>query len=398
MRHNASVYLLSLSTLAPPGGAWGFGALNRGPASSADKTQGPTPLTIAKLALAALAAAFLVGCSNESAKPGAAAATPGGKTSDMKVGVVFDSGGKGDKSFNDSAWRGVERAEKELGIQEANVKYVESKSAKDFAGNLSQLAESGCKVVFAVGIGQDVALKDVAPKFADVKFGLIDGVVDAPNVRSIVFKEEEGSFLAGYAAAMASKTGKIGFVGGKKIPLIEKFQAGYEAGALAANPNIVIAPAKYTESWDDTTIGKAMAESLFAGGADVVYHAAGRCGLGVIAAAREATGKLAIGVDSDQDDEAKGKVLTSMVKRVDESVFQTIKDVQEDRFSAGTKVFDLKAGGVGLTDFRNTKDLLGADGQKKLNEVAAKIKDGAYKVPSTLAEVPAFASSLKRGA
>ena len=350
-------------------------------------------MIIVKLALAALAAALLVGCGDTTGT--APSTAPGGKTSPLKVGIVFDSGGRGDKSFNDSAWAGVEKAEKDLGIAASNVKTVESKSAKDFSGNLSQLSESGCDVVFAIGIGQDVALKEVAPKYPEVKYGLVDGIVDAPNVRSIVFTEEQGSFLAGYAAALASKTGKVGFVGGKKIPLIEKFEAGFEAGAKTAKPSITVLPAKYTESWDDTAIGKAMAESLFSGGADVVYHAAGRCGLGVIAAARESDGKLAIGVDSDQDDEAKGKVLTSMVKHVDAAVFQTIKDVQDGKFTAGTKVYDLKADGVGLTDFRNTKDRLGPDGMKKLDEAAAKVKDGTYKVPATLAEVPAFLAGKK---
>ncbi len=358
-------------------------------------------MTIAKLSLAALAAAFLAGCGSSDSKA-AGEATAGGspgssaKASDLKVGVVFDSGGKGDKSFNDSAWRGVEKAEKDLGIQASNVKSVESKSPKDFEGNLSTLAESGCNVVFAVGVGQDVALKEVAPKFPDVRFGLIDAEIDAPNVRSIKFTEEQGSFLAGYAAALASKTNKVGFVGGKKIPLIEKFQAGYEAGAKAAKPDVTVLPAKYTESWDDTAIGKAMAESLFNDGADVVYHAAGRCGLGVIAAARDAQGKYAIGVDSDQDDVAKGKVLTSMVKHVDDSVYAMIKDVQSGAFKPGTKIYDLKSGFVGVTDFRNTKDLLGADGMKKLDDAAAKVKDGTYKVPAALGDVPAFVATLKR--
>ena len=350
-------------------------------------------MTTAKPLLAALAALLLVGCGDT--KETSSNTDSGSKASPLKVGVVFDSGGRGDKSFNDSAWAGVEKAEKDLGVSPKNVKTVDSKSAKDFTGNLSQLADSGCDVVFAIGIGQDVALKEVAPKYPDVKFALVDGVVDAPNVRSIVFTEEQGSFLAGYAAALASKTGKVGFVGGKKIPLIEKFEAGYEAGAKTADPRITVLPAKYTESWDDTAIGKAMTESLFSSGADVVYHAAGRCGLGVIAAAREATGKYAIGVDSDQDDEAKGKVLTSMVKHVDQAVYQTIKDVQDGSFKAGTKLYDLKADGVGLTDFRNTKSLLGPDGMKKLEAAAAKIKDGTYKVPATLDALPVFLAGKK---
>jgi len=358
------------------------------------------PLTIAKLSLAAFAAVFLIGCSNDSPTTTASGgdskpATGGARPSALKIGVVFDAGGKGDKSFNDSAWRGVERAEKELGIDPANVQSVESKSMKDFEGNLSALADGGCNVVFAVGVGQDRALEVVAPKFPDVKFGLIDAEVPGDNVRSIKFKEEEGSFLAGYAAALASKTGKVGFVGGKKIPLIEKFEAGYEAGAKAANPNIVVLPVKYTESWDDTTLGKVMASSLFDSGADVVYHAAGRCGLGVINAAKDAN-KLAIGVDSNQDDEAPGNVLTSMVKHVDDSVFTMIKDIQDGNFKGGTIIYDLKSGFVGVTDFKNTKDKLGPDGMKKLDEAAAKIKDGTYKVPTKTAEVAEFLKTLKK--
>ena len=347
-------------------------------------------MSIPKLPLAAFAALLLVGCGDSTKSDGSAGGSANGKASGLKVGIVFDSGGRGDKSFNDSAWAGIEKAKADLGVAKDDVKSVDSKSAKDFVGNLSQLAESGSDVVFAIGIGQDVALKEVAPKYPDVKFALVDGIVDAPNVRSIVFTEEQGSFLAGYAAALASRSNKVGFVGGKKIPLIEKFQAGFEAGAKTANPRITVLPAKYTESWDDTAIGKAMAESLFSNGADVVYHAAGRCGLGVIAAARDAEGKLAIGVDSDQDDEAKGKVLTSMVKRVDEAVYNTIKDVKNGTFGAGTKVYDLKADGVGLTDFRNTKDRLGPDGMAKLEAAAAKVKSGEYEVPTTLAAVPAF--------
>ena len=347
-----------------------------------------------KIALAAFAALLLAGCNDPKT------AATGGKTADaksapLKIGVVFDSGGLGDRSFNDSAYAGVLKAEKELGVSESDVKKVTSQTARDYESNLDQLAQAGCDVVFAVGVGQDQALKVVAPKYPNVKFGLIDSAIDAPNVRSITFTEEQGSFLAGYAAALASKTGKVGFVGGKKIPLIEKFQAGFEAGAKAANPAIVVLPAKYTDNWDDTAIGKAMAGSLFADGADVVYHAAGRCGLGVIDAARDAK-ELAIGVDSDQDDVAKGSVLTSMVKHVDLAVFDLIKDVQDGKFTAGTKVYDLKSGGVGLTDFRNTKDRLGADGAKKLEEAAAKVKDGTYKVPSTLEGVPAFLASLKK--
>jgi basic membrane protein A len=309
--------------------------------------------------------------------------------------VVFDSGGRGDKSFNDSAWNGVQKAEKELGITEANVKTVESKSEKDYETNLTGLADAGCDVVFAVGLAQGNALTAVAPKYPNIKFAIIDGSVEAPNVRSIVFNEEQGSFLAGYLAGLVTKTNKIGFVGGQKIPLIEKFEAGYESGAKTSNPNVTTLPAKYTESWDDVALGKAAALTLYNGGADIVYHAAGRCGLGVIAAAKEAN-KYVIGVDSDQDDEAPGLVLTSMVKHVDEGVFQTIKDVQDGKFTAGVKRYDLAANGVGLTDFKNTKDKIGAANLAKVEAESKLIVSGKVVPPSSLADESTYLLSLKK--
>ncbi|RYG35054.1 BMP family ABC transporter substrate-binding protein, partial [bacterium] len=202
----------------------------------------------------------------------------------LTVGVVFDSGGRGDKSFNDSTYEGIERAVKELGVTPQT---VDSKTENDFEENLTGLAEKGAKLVFAVGVTQASALAVVAPKYPDTTFAIIDAEVPGPNIRSLMFSEEQGSFLAGYLAGLVTKTGKIGFVGGKNIPLIKKFEAGYTSGARLANPNIEVLPAKYTESWDDTSTGKASALVLFDGGADIVYHAAGRAGLGVIVAAKD---------------------------------------------------------------------------------------------------------------
>ncbi len=350
----------------------------------------------ARLAPFALLAAALSGCGS-SGDSGSATKTgePGGSKEKLTVGIVFDSGGRGDKSFNDSAYAGIERAEKDFGI---DVKTVDSKKVSDYPGNLSGIADQGAKVVFAVGITQQDALQTVADKYPDVKFGIIDAVVDKPNVRSLVFSEEQGSFLAGYAAGLVSKSGKIGFVGGMKIPLIEKFEAGYTAGAKYANPAIVVLPSKYTGSWDDTSKGKAAANFLYSDGADIVYHAAGRCGLGVFAAAKEANGsgtvsKFAIGVDSDQDDQEKGMVLTSMVKRVDEAVYQTIKDAVENKFAPGTKSYDLAAGGVGLTDFRNTKEVVGQANLDKIAKVSDLVKTGKLTVPTKLDEIDAFLKS-----
>jgi basic membrane protein A and related proteins len=348
-------------------------------------------LTLRKVSFVAaplILGSLLFGCTgsesaSNSAGTGSASSssTPSGDPSNaLKVGMVFDSGGKGDKSFNDSAYAGLEKAKAELGIDFST---VDSKSEKDYETNIASLAEGGKDVVIAVGITQANALKAVAPKFPNVKFAIVDADVTGDNVRSLLFSEEEGSYLAGFVAAGTSKTGKIGFVGGKKIPLIEKFEAGYKAGAMAANPKIVVLPSKYTESWDDTLLGKQSAASLFSEGADVVYHAAGRCGIGVITAAKEA-GKFAIGVDSNQDDVAPGTVLTSMIKRVDVAVFNTLKDVKDGSFSGGSKVYNLKTDGVGLSEMKHTKDKVPADILTKLEAVKKDIVDGKVMAPTRL--------------
>ncbi|MBS1719422.1 MAG: BMP family ABC transporter substrate-binding protein [Armatimonadetes bacterium] len=343
----------------------------------------------------------LFGCNGTSgggseATGGGAQATGGagksGAKSDLKVGIVYDSGGINDGSFNQSANRGVDRAANELGVQ---VNKVESKTAKDFASNIEGMAAKGCNLVFAVGITMNDALKEVAAKFPEVKFAIVDGDVDLPNVRSLRFAEHEGSFLAGFAAALASKSHKLGFVGGMEIPLIKKFYAGYVAGAHMADPTITVLPPKYVGDWVSQDKGKAAAALLFSEGADVVYHAAGKGGLGVISAAKEQN-KLAIGVDSDQDAVEKGFVLTSMVKKVDESVFSTIQDLVGGKFSAGAKVYDLKSKGVSLTDFQYTKDKLPADGLKRITEIEAKIVSGEIMVPSDEAQLTEFLAKLPK--
>ncbi len=337
--------------------------------------------------VAAGLAILLTGCTGGGASNESTSSTPttasnnSGSTpatSNLKVAMVFDSGGIGDKSFNDSANAGLTKAEKEFGF---SAKRVDTKSEKDYETNLSTLAENGYDLVFAVGITQMNAVVAVAPKYPKVKFAIVDAPVKADNVRALLFSEEEGSYLAGYVAGATTKTGKIGFVGGKKIDLILKFEGGYKAGALAANPKVVVLPGKYTESWDDTQAGKENAKALFNDGADIVYHAAGRCGLGVITAAKEMK-KFAIGVDSDQDDEAKGSVLTSMIKHVDVSVYETIKDFKDGKFTAGDKVFNLKSNGVGLSDMRNTKDIVGQKTLDGVEKAKQDIISGKIVVPT----------------
>lgn len=353
---------------------------------------------------AALACGLALGCGSGEKAPDSASNAPSGETSGakpaegkaIKVGVVFDSGGRGDKSFNDSAWAGVERAKKEFSVEDSP---VESKNEKDYEGNLTALADKGCDIVFAIGLNQKTALEKVAAQYPDIKFAIVDAVPDAKaglkNVRSLLFKEEEGSFLAGYLAGLMTKTNKIGFVGGMDIPLIHKFESGYFAGAKTANPNVEFLPAKYTGNWDDTTTAKAAANILFSGGADIVYAAAGKAGLGVISAAKE-QGKFAIGVDSDQDYLEPGTVLTSMVKHVDEAVYSTIKDVKEGKFTPDEHVYDLKVRGVGLSPMSYTKDKVGPDILKKVDDISAKIVGGEIKVPNDQASLDAYLASLKK--
>ncbi len=351
-------------------------------------------MTIKNLALAGLATIALVGCSGGEQANTSTGGSGGssGEGKGVKVGIVFDSGGLGDGSFNDSANRGAEKAKADLG---ADIQHVDSKSTKDFEPNLTALAERGRDIIFAIGITQETALKKVAAKYPKVNFAIVDGTVDAPNVRCLKFNEQEGSFLAGYLAAMTSKTGKLGFVGGMDIPLIKKFYAGYVAGATLAKPTIEVLPPKYTGNWDNVDSGKSDANILFGQGADIVYHAAGRAGQGVITAAKE-QGKLAIGVDSDQDGLAEGFVLTSMIKHVDESVFSTIKDVKDGKFKGGTVIYDLKSNGVGLSEMKFTQDKLPPDAKAKLDEIKGKIVSGEIKVPSTDEELTAYLATVKK--
>lgn len=307
---------------------------------------------------------------------------PAGPTGGLKVGIVYDKGGLGDKSFNDSADRGVEKAKKELGV---DVVKIESKDVKDYESNLRELADNGCSLVFAIGFNMVEAVNTVAKEFPNTKFAIVDAEVDAPNVRSLKFKEEEGSYLVGYLAGLMTKTNKIGFIGGMNIDLIKKFEFGYKAGAEAANPKIQFVPSKYTGDWDNIDDAKVAANFMYNSGADIIYHAAGRAGLGVIRAAAD-NDKFAIGVDSDQDGEEPGHVLTSMIKHVDVAVYDTIKELDDNDFKSGVRVFDLASGGVGISDLQYTKDLIGKEKLDKLAAAQKQIVDGDVKVPSTEAE------------
>jgi basic membrane protein A len=283
-------------------------------------------------------------------------------------------------------------AQKELGVEE---KSIESKSEKDYEPNLTAMADAGCDIVFAVGVAQKKALETVAPKYPNVKFAIIDASVTGDNVRSLLFNEHEGSFLAGYLAALMTKTKKVGFVGGQELDLIKKFLAGYEAGVKTADPTVEVLPAKYAGSWDNQDKAKVAANILYTSGADIVYHAAGRAGLGVFSAAKEQN-KFAIGVDSDQDDVEKGIILTSMIKHVDQAVFDSIKDLADNKFKGGTKLYDLKSGRIGLSEMKYTKDKIGKDNLAKIKAISDKVVKGDIKVPSTLDELSKYEAKLAK--
>ncbi|MFW6381830.1 MAG: BMP family lipoprotein, partial [Bacillota bacterium] len=272
--------------------------------------------------------------------------------------------------------RGLEWAKEDLGIE---INVVESDTPTDYVPNLSSLAEQDYDIVWAVGFMMRDALEEVATMYPDVHFGLIDETVDSPNVVSVVFKEEEGSFLAGAAAAMMTEEDEIGYIGGMETPLIKKFEAGYKAGARAVDPEVKVITG-YTGAFDDVQAGKEMAFSQYDQGADIIYHAAGACGIGVIKAAKEED-KYAIGVDSPQYHLAPDHVLTSMIKRIDVAVEKEVKALYNDEFNSGTRVYGLEQDGVGLYREQAEK-MLPEEILEKIDEFKEQIINGEIEVPN----------------
>lgn len=294
--------------------------------------------------------------------------------------VVFDMGGKFDKSFNEAAFNGMEKWKKETGKKYLEFE-ISNESQREQA--LRRMAERGATPIIGIGFGQASAIEKLAKEFPKLQFAIIDMVVDLPNVQSVVFKEQEGSFLVGAMAAMASKTGKVGFVGGMDIPLIRKFQCGYEQGAKYANPKAeVFANMTGTTgaAWNDPARGGELAKAQFAKGADVVFAAAGGTGIGVYQAAKDSQ-KLAIGVDSNQNHLQPGTMLTSMVKGVDVAVYNVAK-----AHKPGISVLGLKEGGVGYALDANNAKLVSADMKKKIEAAKADIISGKIKVADYMAD------------
>ncbi|MFY0571491.1 BMP family lipoprotein [Archangium lansingense] len=386
------------------------------------------------LRLSLLSALVLVSAckKQEETKPGATPAPTSAapKEKALKVGLVTDVGGRGDHSFNDSALRGLElwgagkkmeggsykdATPEELketlqqdlstrNITPVNVTPVvlQSKVPEDYEPNLQLLVDQGVSLAIGVGFMLENAVETVAKRNPDAKFLLIDSpVVSAdgkpytlPNVRTVMYREEQGSFLVGALAGLVSKNNKVGFVGGVEVPLIKKFEAGFRAGVAATNPKATVL-VNYTGSFDNVAAGKQVGQDLVNKGADIIYHAAGSDGLGVIQAVKEARAAnkpvFVIGVDSDQSHLAPEAVLTSMLKRVDLGVYEAVRDLSQGKLEGGDVMLGLKEGGVTYAPVR--VEFPGkAEALQKVEELRAKIVAGEIQVPtnpSQLSAVPA---------
>jgi len=346
-----------------------------------------------KLGAVAVAVAMVLAACSSSSNSSSGGGGGGGSSSassaakkEVKVGLAYDIGGRGDKSFNDLAAAGLEKAKADLDVQTKELSAVAGETDQQKADRLTLLATSGYNPIIAVGFAYATALAKVAPKFPNVHFAIVDdSSIKQPNVEGLIFTENQSSYLVGVAAALATKTKNVGFIGGVNTPLIKKFEAGYVAGVHAVDPSIkvqvqyITQPPDFT-GFNDPAKGKVIAEGMYDNGADVVYHAAGGSGSGLFTAAKEKN-KLAIGVDSDQYQSApadqKPLILTSALKGVDTAVFNFIEDDANGKFKAGSTTFDLKANGVGYATSNPKIDAYKA----KIEEYKQKIINGQITVP-----------------
>ena len=294
-------------------------------------------------------------------------------------GLVYDLGGKFDKSFNEAAYRGAERWKQATGKPYLD---FEIANATQREQAMRRMADRGANPIVGVGFSQGSTVAKTAKAYPKLQFAIIDDVVDLPNVQSILFKEHEGSFLVGMLAALASKSGKVGFVGGMDIPLIRKFQCGYAQGAKHANPKVEVQAAMTgttAAAWGDPARGGELAKAQFAKGVDVVFAAAGGTGVGVYQAAKDA-GKLAIGVDSNQNHLHPGTMLTSMVKRVDVAVYNAFQGIQP-----GVSALGLKEGGVDVAIDEHNAKLITPQMKARLDAARADIIAGRIQVTDYMA-------------
>lgn len=325
----------------------------------------------------------------------------------FSVAMVTDVGGVDDKSFNQSAWEGLQKFGAENGLKEGKggYSYLQSSSDADYATNLNKLVRDDFDLVYGIGFLMTDAINEIAEQQPEANFAIVDSVVEKPNVASITFKEHEGSFLVGVVAGLTTKTNKIGFVGGMEIPLIEKFESGFLAGVKSVNPNATV-EVQYAGAFDKADTGKAIASSMYANGIDVIYHASGATGNGVFSEAKDLKTKdpnrelWVIGVDKDQapegeveiDGKAYNVTLTSMVKRVDVAVYDVATKAMNGEFPGGQIIeYGLDQDGVGIAP---TQDNISEDVLKAVDEWKQKIINGEVKVPTTRDEYKEFEASM----
>ncbi|RZS90271.1 nucleoside-binding protein [Motilibacter rhizosphaerae] len=368
----------------------GCGSSSSGGSSSGSAAGGTSAGASSAPAASAAGGSDAAGSGAASAAPSGGASSGGtttGKT--VKVGLAYDVGGRGDKSFNDLAAAGLDKAKQSLTIQTKELSAVQGETDAQKGERLTLLAQSGYNPIVAVGFAYATALGKVAPKFPKTQFAIVDdNSIKAPNVEGLVFTENQSSFLVGVAAALASKTKHVGFIGGVQTPLIQKFQAGFAAGVKAVDPSDKVDVAYLSQppdfsGFNDPAKAKVTAQGMYDKGADVVYHAAGGSGSGLFQAAA-ASKKWAIGVDSDQYQSApadqKQWILTSALKGVDVAVDSFIEGVAKGSFTAGFKRFDLKSGGVGYAKSNPALQPY----ESKIDDFASKITSGALTVPETV--------------
>lgn len=335
----------------------------------------------------------LIACGSDTpTTSGSGSSSTGGAPATIKVGLAYDIGGRGDQSFNDSAARGLDKAKAEFGVEIRELEAAAGETDAQKEDRLRQLVEGGYNPIIAVGFAYAKAVGAVAEDSPDVKFAIIDdfteGTDTGPNIANLTFAEQEGSFLVGVAAALKSTSGKVGFIGGVNVPLIHKFEAGFEAGVKAVKPDATVDAKYLTQPPDftgftDPAKGETAANGMFDAGVDVIYAAAGGSGNGVFKAAK-AKGKLGIGVDSDQYNQpaladVKDVIATSMLKKVDVAVYDFIKSVKDGKFVAGNRIYDLKADGVGYSTSGGKVD----DIKTQLDDYKMKIIAGQIKVPAS---------------
>ncbi len=306
------------------------------------------------------------------------------------VSMITDVAGVNDHSFNQSAWEGLQRAEKELGVK---VKYLESKQDADFTTNVETLVDEGTDLIIGVGSKLAPTIEQAAKDYPEQKFVIVDETYEniPENVEAILFKAEQSAFLVGLIASKMTKTNNVGFIGGIDMSVINTFKYGYMAGVKTGNANCNI-QSQYANSFTDQAKGKAIANQMISSGVDTIFIAGGDVGTGAIEAIKESN-KYAIGVDRDQSDLAPDNVLTSAIKRVDVGVYETVKNFIEGNFKGGSEiVYGLKEGAVGISD--TTSNLVPKDIIDYVNEEAKKLESGEIVVPKTEEEYNKFIKNI----